>query len=144
MFHRHRVGISVGLVIIVLVGGAFGYIFGGAVPGGVLGLTGTSAAVIMGVASAAVSGLVWLIGEAIVGIAGAVGRDATLLRLGLSLFGSFASIVTAGLRLVNIELFQQSAHSIFAYLPIASGLGSIALGAHAIIHQLRLDRGMGQ
>lgn len=145
MFHRHRVGISFGLVITILGGGAFGVLVGRAVPGGVFGLTGNVAVAATGVLAALFAALVWSIGEAIVGLAGAAGKDATLLRLAISVGGSFLSLVTAGLDLVNVHLFSISPdpHSVFSYAPIASGFGAVALGAHALLHQLHLDRKLG-
>jgi hypothetical protein len=142
MFSRHRVGISFGLVVTVLLGGGLGYLIGVNAPNSVFGLSNaTTAGTVAALVFATVGSVIWLIGEAIVGIAGAVGRDATLLRIGISLAASFGSTVTSGLNLVGIHLFPGSdPHSIFAYGPIASGLGAVALGTHALLHQLHLDR----
>jgi hypothetical protein len=141
MFERHRVGISFGLVVTVLFGGALGYLIGANAPGIVFGLSNPAAGTVAALIFAAIGSFIWVVGEAIVGLAGALGRDATLLRLGISLFGSFGSTVTSGLTLLGIHPFPGAdPHSIFAYGPIASGLGAVALGAHALLHQLRLDR----
>jgi hypothetical protein len=146
MFLRHRAGISLGLVITVLGAGFFGYILGANAPASVFGLGNhPSVAPCVGAASFALfAGIIWSVGEIIVGLVGAVGRDATLVRLGVSLIGSFISVTTAGLSLLNIQLFHADPHSIFAYGPLAGGLGSIALGAHALLHQIHLDRFMRQ
>ncbi len=141
MFSRHRVGISSGLVVTVVLGGLLGYIIGANSPGIVFGLGNPAAGTVAALLFAAIGSAIWLVGEAIVGIAGAVGRDATLLRVGISLFGSFGSTVTSGLSLLGVHLFPGGdPHSIFAYGPIASGLGAVALGTHALLHQLHLDR----
>lgn len=142
MFGRHRVGISVGLIFTILIGGVFGFLVGNAKPDGVFGLSGTSAGLATGFVTAAIAGIAWSVGEAIVGLAGAVGKDATLLRLALSVGGSFFSLVTAGLNDFGIHIFNNTPnpYSIFTYVPIATGLGAVALGAHALLHQLRLDR----
>lgn len=141
MLSRHRVGISLGLVVTVLVGGGLGYLIGANAPNVVFGLANPQAGIVAAIIFAAIGSLVWVIGEAIVGIVGATERDATLVRIGLSLTGSFFSVVTSGLTLLGIHPFPgPDPHSIFGYIPIASGLGAVALGAHALLHQLRLDR----
>lgn len=140
MFRHHRVGVSVGVLFVALVGGLFGYAIGAARPSTVFGLANPMAEVVGAISLAAFAGIVWSIGEAIVGLVGAIGRDATLVRLGVSLVGSLISVVSSGLRLLNIQLFTAGSHSFFAYGPLASGIGAIALGAHALLHQARLDR----
>ncbi|MBA3824736.1 MAG: hypothetical protein H0X24_12680 [Ktedonobacterales bacterium] len=141
MFLRHRVGISFGLVVTIILGGALGFLIGANAPGIVFGLGNPAAGTVAALLFATIGSVIWLIGEAIVGIAGAVGRDATLLRVGISLFGSFGSTVTSGLTLLGVHPFPGAdPHSIFAYGPIASGLGAVALGGHALLHQLHLDR----
>jgi hypothetical protein len=142
VFARHRLGISFGLVVTVILGGLLGYVIGANAPALVFGLSSASVAgTVAAVIFAAFGSLIWLVGEAIVGVAGAVGRDATLLRVGISLCGSFSSTVTSGLTLLGIHPFPGAEpHSIFAFGPIAGGLGAVALGVHALLHQLHLDR----
>jgi hypothetical protein len=86
----------------------------------------------------AFGGAVWAIGELITGLTRTVERDAILVRLGISLFGSFASVITATLHQFGIQTVQSG--GIGELLPLASGLGSVALGAHALLHQIHLVR----
>jgi hypothetical protein len=140
MLRHHRVGVSLGVLIVALGGGLFGYAIGRTSPSTVFGLSNPTAEIVGAISLAAFAGIVWSIGEAIVGLVGAIGRDATLVRLGVSLVGSLISVVSSGLHLLNIPLFGTNPHSFFAYGPLASGIGAIALGAHALLHQVRLDR----
>lgn len=140
MFRRHRAGVSLGLIIVALGGGSFGYLVGANNPSVIFGLQNPFAEVVGALSLAVFAGVIWSIGEAIVGIVGAVGRDATLVRLGASLIGSTISVVSSGLSLLGIHLFGSGAHSIFAYGPLASGIGAVALGAHALLHQIHLDK----
>lgn len=141
MRRGHRAGISLGLIIVILGGGAVGYAIGYFSPGLVFNLQHPLAEIVAGGLFALFSAFIWSLGEAITGLVRVVGRDATLVRVGISLAGSFISLVTAGLTLLNLHPFAgPDPHSIFAFGPIASGLGSVALGAHALIHQLNLDR----
>jgi hypothetical protein len=140
MGHHHRAGISLGLVVVALGGGIFGYFVGHVAPSIVFNLGNPGAEVVGAFVMAAIAGAIWAIGEAIVGLTGAIGRDAVFVRLWISLIGSFVSVVTTGLTLLGVTTGQPDPHSIFAYGPIASGLGSIALGVHALLHQLHLNR----
>ena len=145
MFRRHRAGVSLGLIIVALGGGFFGYVIGVTNPTAIFGLQHPASETVGAVSLAVFAGLVWSIGEAIVGLVGAFGRDATLVRLGVSLVGSLISVVSAGLSVLNIHLFGQAdPHTIFAYGPLASGIGAIALGAHALLHQIHLDKFEGR
>jgi hypothetical protein len=140
MFRHHRVGVTFGVLFVALVGGLFGYAIGATSPSTIFGLSNPTAEVVGAITLAAFAGIVWSIGEAIVGLVGAIGRDATLVRLGVSLVGSLISVVSSGLHLIDSSLFPANPHSILAYGPLASGIGAIALGAHALLHQIRLDR----
>lgn len=141
MRRGHRAGISLGLVIVILGGGVTGTAIGYYLPGLVFNLQHPVAEIVAGVMFAVFSAFIWMLGEAITGLVRVVGRDATLVRVGISLVGSFISVVTAGLSLLGIHTgTNPDPHSILAFGPIASGLGSVALGAHALIHQLHLDR----
>ncbi len=139
--NHHRVGISFGLIIVVLGAGFFGYIVGATQPSYVFNLGNPAAEVVGAITLAAIASVIWVIGEVIVGLTGAIGRDAVFVRLLISLIGSFISVVSSGLSLLGVNtLFRPDPHSIFAYGPIAGGLGAIALGVHALVHQLRLTR----
>ncbi len=141
--HKHRLGISLGLIIVVLGGGLFGYIIGRISPdlvSNTLGVSSSAVSVVAGAIVALVAGAVWLIFEGIVAALHLAERDAIMIKLAISIGGSLFSLVSAELHLLGVEIFTTGGHSLFAFVPLASGLGSVALGVHALVHQLRLDR----
>jgi hypothetical protein len=135
-------GIIIGALLILL-GGFFGYLLGQQSPSivtSVIGVSSGQAPVILAILIAGFATLIWVIGEAIAGLLGFAERRIVLLRLTLALVGSVVSVITYSLQLLGFANFNPDPHSIFSYQPIVTGLGSAALGAHALLHQFRLNR----
>ncbi len=142
---KHRFGVSFGLLVVVLGGGYLGYQIGVHSPSLVssaLHISGSSIPVYAGAVIAAFSGGMWLVYEAVTGLLRMVIRDVIVVRIGISLIGSFSSLVLSELHTLGINTAFSSGNSILSFLPLASGLGSIAIGAHAILHHIAQSRGL--
>lgn len=140
---RHRLGIALGLIVTALGGGVFGYFVGKNSPGVVATTLNVSAGLAPYVAALVVAvfaGAVWGVGELVSGIFGFVERQTVVLRLLFAIIGAGVSVVTSSLSLLGISTFQPKPDSIFAFEPIATGLGAVALGLHALLHQIHLNR----
>ncbi len=140
---KHRPGIILGSIIVFLGGGALGFILGVQQPGLIqhyLPVSSGSAPILTATAFALLAAIFWGIGEFVSGIFGFVERRAIVIRLGFAIIGSLISVATSSLQLVGVIKFVPNPTNIFDYQPIITGLGSAALGVHALVHQVRLNR----
>lgn len=140
---KHRTGIIFGLILIVVGGGAFGYFLGSQAPDVVTGTFHVAPGLAPLVAAGLIAGiglLLWGIGELFTALTGAVERRAIVVRLGIALIGSLVSVVSSALQLFGVVMFTPNRSSIFSYVPVITGLSAVAIGAHALIHQIRLNR----
>lgn len=140
---KRRVGLFLGLSIVALVGGIIGYNIGNLAPDTVTNTVKVShdAAPITGaVLMALLAAGSWAAFELLTTVARSVAKDATTVRLAISLIGSLFSLITAELKVLGISLFNANGHTIFSYFPLATGLGAIAIGTRALVRQINLNR----
>ncbi len=139
----HRGGFGLGFLFVIIASGFLGYSIGTLSPGFVTSSVGVSGSMVP-IASSAVTalfgGAIWMVGEIITALFRFAERDSILVKMILSLSGSTVSVITSELHTLGVHSFAVSNNSILAYLPLASGIGSIALGVHGIIHLLSISR----